>query len=85
MRGRQDSRLLCASCCCPAWRPRSRPERSSARWLDTGGLVLPGVTVEARSDVLPTPRVTTTGGAGEYPAAGPAAGHVHRLSSPSPA
>jgi hypothetical protein len=33
---------------------------------DTGGLVLPGVTVEARSNVLPTPRVTTTGGAGEY-------------------
>ena len=34
--------------------------------LDTGGLVLPGVTVEAKSNVLPTPRVTTTGGAGEF-------------------
>jgi hypothetical protein len=34
--------------------------------LDTGGLVLPGVTVEAKSNVLPTPRVTVTGGAGEY-------------------
>ena len=33
---------------------------------DTGGLVLPGVTVEARANVLPTPRVTVTGGAGEY-------------------
>jgi hypothetical protein len=26
--------------------------------VDTGGAVLPGVTVEARSDVLPAPRVT---------------------------
>jgi hypothetical protein len=34
--------------------------------LDTGGLVLPGVTVEARSSVLPTPRVTVTGDAGEF-------------------
>ena len=34
--------------------------------LDTGGLVLPGVTVEARANVLPAPRVTMTGGAGEY-------------------
>ena len=34
--------------------------------IDTGGGVLPGVTVEAKSDVLPTPRVTITGGDGEY-------------------
>jgi hypothetical protein len=34
--------------------------------VDSGGGVLPGVTVEARSDVLPTPRVTTTGSNGEY-------------------
>lgn len=34
--------------------------------LDTGGGVLPGVTVEARSDVLPGPRVATTGANGEY-------------------
>jgi hypothetical protein len=33
---------------------------------DTGGGVLPGVTVEARSDVLPGPRVTVTGGDGTY-------------------
>jgi hypothetical protein len=32
----------------------------------TDGSVLPGVTVEARSDVLPTPRVTVTGPQGEY-------------------
>ncbi|MBE3087536.1 MAG: carboxypeptidase regulatory-like domain-containing protein, partial [Chloroflexi bacterium] len=33
---------------------------------DTDGLVVPGATVEARADVLPGPRVTTTGGAGDY-------------------
>jgi hypothetical protein len=34
--------------------------------VDTSGGVLPGVTVTATSSVLPTPRVTTTGAAGEY-------------------
>jgi Carboxypeptidase regulatory-like domain len=33
---------------------------------DTGNAVLPGVTVEARSDVLPGPRVTVTSGDGSY-------------------
>ena len=33
---------------------------------DTSGGVLPGVTVEARSNVLPGPRVTVTGGDGDY-------------------
>jgi hypothetical protein len=33
---------------------------------DTGGGVLPGVTVEARSDVLPGPRVTTSGADGAF-------------------
>ncbi len=32
----------------------------------TDGAILPGVTVEARSNVLPGPRVTTTGGNGDY-------------------
>jgi hypothetical protein len=32
----------------------------------TDGSVLPGVTVEARSNILPGPRLTTTGGGGEY-------------------
>jgi hypothetical protein len=36
------------------------------RVVDTAGGVLPGVTVEARSNVLPGPRVTTTGAAGEF-------------------
>ena len=34
--------------------------------VDSGGGVLPGVTVEARANVLPVPRVTTTGANGEY-------------------
>ncbi|MDQ3488420.1 MAG: carboxypeptidase-like regulatory domain-containing protein [Acidobacteriota bacterium] len=34
--------------------------------MDSGGAVLPGVTVEARGDVLPAPRVTTSGVNGEY-------------------
>jgi len=38
----------------------------SGKVVDTGGAVLPGVTVEARSDALPGPRVTTTEGDGQY-------------------
>jgi Carboxypeptidase regulatory-like domain len=34
--------------------------------VDASGAVLPGVTVEAKSNVLPTPRSTTTGGDGVY-------------------
>jgi hypothetical protein len=38
----------------------------SGKVTDTSGGVLPGVTVAASSNILPTPRVTTTDGAGEY-------------------
>jgi hypothetical protein len=38
----------------------------SGRVVDTDGLPLPGVTVEARSNVLPAPRVTVTEANGEY-------------------
>ena len=34
--------------------------------VDSGGGVLPGVMVEASSNVLPTPRTTVTGANGEY-------------------
>jgi hypothetical protein len=34
--------------------------------VDSGGGVLPGVTVEASSNLLPTPRVTVTGANGDY-------------------
>jgi hypothetical protein len=38
----------------------------SGKVTATDGSVLPGVTVSARSNILPTPRVTTTDGVGEY-------------------
>jgi len=38
----------------------------SGKVTDTAGGVLPGVTVDARSDVLPSPRVTVTETTGEY-------------------
>jgi len=38
----------------------------SGKVTATDGSLLPGVTVEARSDVLPGPRLTVTGGNGEY-------------------
>ena len=38
----------------------------SGRVADSSGGILPGVTVEARSNVLPAPRVTVTGDVGEY-------------------
>jgi len=38
----------------------------SGKVIDASGAVLPGVTVEAKSDVLPSPRTTVTGGDGVY-------------------
>jgi hypothetical protein len=38
----------------------------SGRVADSSDLPLPGVTVEARSEVLPAPRVTVTEANGEY-------------------
>jgi hypothetical protein len=38
----------------------------SGKVIASDGAALPGVTVEARSSVLPTPRVTVTGAVGEY-------------------
>ncbi len=38
----------------------------SGKVVASDGAALPGVTVEARSNVLPTPRVTVTGSVGEY-------------------
>lgn len=38
----------------------------SGKITDTNGGVLPGVTVEARSNMLPGPRATTSGGSGEF-------------------
>jgi hypothetical protein len=50
-----------------AWTAHAQQTGSiSGKAVDTGGGVLPGVTVEARSDVLPGPRETITGAGGEY-------------------
>ncbi len=47
--------------------PRTRRTGSIGGKVTAGdGSVLPGVTVEARSNVLPTPRVVTTGTNGEF-------------------
>src|SRR5450759_1366788 len=48
---------------CGLRHPRAGP---ADRLDDRSGGVLPGVTVEARSNVLPGPRVTVTGGDGIY-------------------
>jgi hypothetical protein len=55
--------------------------------VDASGAVLPGVTVEAKSNVLPTPRSTVTGSDGVYqlPALPPGNlhGDVHALRIPT--
>jgi hypothetical protein len=56
--------LCLASCAVPAFAQQTGS--IVGKVIDTGGGVLPGVTVEARSDVLPAPRVTVTGANGEY-------------------
>ena len=50
----------------PAWAFAQQTGMISGKAVDSNGGVLPGVTVEARSTVLPTPRVTVTGGNGDY-------------------
>lgn len=56
--------LLFVSSALPAWAQQTG--MLSGKVVATDGSLLPGVTVEARSDVLPTPRVTVTDGAGAY-------------------
>ncbi|MGH9311251.1 MAG: carboxypeptidase regulatory-like domain-containing protein, partial [Vicinamibacterales bacterium] len=56
--------LFCALCALPA--EAQQTGALSGRVTDTGGGVLPGVTVEARSALLPTPRVTVTEGTGDF-------------------
>ena len=68
--GRMVSRLvslvvLCAlTAVAPAWAQQTGA--IIGKVVDNSGGVLPGVTVEASSDVLPTPRVTTTESNGQY-------------------
>ncbi len=50
----------------PAWALAQQTGTITGKVIDSNGGVLPGVTVEASSTVLPTPRVTVTGGTGDY-------------------
>src|SRR5688500_12188226 len=63
----ETSTLLAMLCLCWAG-PASAQQvgAMSGKVTDTGGAVLPGVTVEARADVLPSPRVTVSEATGEY-------------------
>ena len=59
--------LVLALCCCvPAAALAQQTGAIIGKVVDSTGGALPGVTVEARSDVLPSPRVTVTGATGEY-------------------
>jgi hypothetical protein len=58
--------LFCLLVLCAAPALAQQTGEVSGKVTATDGSMLPGVTVEARSDVLPTPRVTVTGGNGEY-------------------
>ena len=63
------ARILAVLCCLASFtQPASAQQTGSisGKAVDTGGAILPGVTVEASSDVLPTARVTTTGAHGEF-------------------
>jgi hypothetical protein len=57
---------LCVVLLLPALAVAQQTGTINGKVVDTGGGVLPGVTVEARSAVLPTPRTTTTSGGGDY-------------------
>ena len=60
--------LSCSLCLCCGRPGRGAADRRDERQGDRyrAARVLPGVTVEARADVLPSPRVTVTEAAGEY-------------------
>lgn len=61
--------VLLASMCfvlLPALALAQQTGTVTGKVVGTDNLAIPGVTIEARSSVLPTPRVTVTGGVGEY-------------------
>ena len=57
---------LLAAVLVPSFATAQQTGTISGKVSDSGGGVLPGVTVEARSNVMPAPRVTTTGSVGDY-------------------
>jgi hypothetical protein len=60
--------LLAVACCVllPSLVAAQQTGAINGKVTDSSGGVLPGVTVEASSNVLPTPRVTVTGSVGDY-------------------
>jgi hypothetical protein len=58
--------VLALVVCLPALAVAQSTGAIIGKVVDSTGGALPGVTVEARSDVLPSPRVTVTGATGEY-------------------
>jgi len=58
--------LLCAFVVAPGVALAQQTGVITGKVVGTDKLVIPGVTVEARATVLPGPRVSTTGGQGEY-------------------
>lgn len=66
MRGKAGYFALVCLLLTPALALAQQTGAVSGKVTDTDGLALPGVTVEAQSNVLPTPRVTVTDGIGVY-------------------
>lgn len=66
MRWRAGLLVLCSLVFVPAMSIAQQTGAVSGKVTGTDGLVIPGVTVEARSNVLPAPRVTVTGSVGDY-------------------
>jgi hypothetical protein len=66
MREKAASITLLCLLLMPALASAQQTGAISGKVTDTEGLALPGVTVEARANVLPTPRVTVTDGSGGY-------------------
>jgi hypothetical protein len=64
----RNAKLLVLVCLVlvPAFAFAQQTGSINGKVMGSDGLVIPGVTVEARSDALPGPRVTVTGGAGDY-------------------
>ena len=58
--------VVLGTLCSPGLASAQQTGSLSGKVTATDGAALPGVTVEVRSDVLPSPRTTVTGPTGEY-------------------
>ena len=66
IRARVQSLFLLLCLLVPAAATAQQTGAIAGKVTDTSGAVLPGVTISASSNVLPTPRVTTSGPGGDY-------------------